>query len=497
MKETLMKQILAEAPLLKQCLVENGSKTLKQYCCEMAEKGRNVTLEMEASEDVKGAVFDYLLPLVGEELARKTASQVYEQKLLLTANHHEAEFCVQALQGNMLYAYVLEKMGYEEGMIPIFSNTTVNMSNENFPRGMLVYRTNTQMERFPVFPFRERNTLVSEAAGFTEEMVNQTQKTVERYILNGTLEEKTGQMIKGILKEIYLEKSILENSRYAIQAFHINRQLGKYIYRDKKKEFLYIELEEITKRLLYKDLNRKEGLTKKILFCKPYRENFTIQLNGKTGCWDGENKRGTWMFWGIDTKKRRFSMEWKQQEDKEVLVGTDMEGNVYSYDYTKENVILLLEQRKLLPGLFLSFFELYFLRSYAMAGGCFQSLYLKDMCEGICSALKNIGGHEREIEILKKKESYYLSGPMFLLGYQQVSGVEGKEERAYPLGTVELMEQQGISWQDFCEKLNITVEQAHMIGIYNFYPDLILKKQQNENWYQELSREFAKTKVIE
>ena len=486
-----MKQILAEAPLLEQCLIESGTLSLKDYCCQMAKKARDVTMELAPSEDVREAVSDYLVPLVGNELAKKAAVQVYEQKLLLTANHHEAEFCVQSLQGNMLYAYVLDKMGYEEGIVPIFSNTTVNMSNENFPRGMLLYKTNTQMERLPVFPFRERNSLVAEAAGFTEEMVNQTKKTVERYILNGTLEEKTGLIIKEILTKIYLEKSILKNPRYAIQAFHINRKLGNCIYRDRKKEFLYIELEEITKRLLYRDLKGEEGLTEKILFCKPYQENLTAQLDGKTGCWDTQRKKGTWMFWGIDSRKRRFSMMLKQQDKKEFLEGVDMEGNVYSYEYTKKNILLLLEQRKLLPGLFLSFFELYFLRSYTMAGGCFQSLYLKDMCEGLCYTLETIGGHNREIEILRQKKCHYLSGPMFLLEYQNVINEGKKEKRAYPLGMVELMEQEGISWQDFCGKLDITMEQAHIIGIYNFYPDLLPKSKQSENWYQELSLEFA------
>ena len=495
MKTAFMKQILEEAPLLEQCLKESGTLSLREYCCQLAEKASDVTAEIEPSEDVKEAVCDYLLPLVGKELAEKTARQVLEQKLLLTANHHEAEFCVQALQGNMLYAYILEKMGYEEGIVPVFSNTTVNMSNENFPRGMLVYRTHTQMERLPVFPFRERNSLVAEAAGYTQEMVYQTQKTVKRLVVNGTLEQLTGQAIQGILEGIYLDKSVLENERYAIQAFHINRKLGRYIYADRKKEFLYIELEEITKRLLYKDLKKTESLTQKILFSKTYRESLTQQLNGKTGCWDRERNKGTWMFWGVDVKKRRFSLFLEEKGDKEILVGSDMEGNSYSYEYSKENILELLKKRKLLPGLFLSFFELYFLRSYTMAGGCFQSLYLKDMCEGICGMLESVGGYEEKIEILRQKKCHYLSGPMFLLGYQKLLDGDYKEELAYPLGTVELMEQKGIRWQDFCDKLSMTMEQAHIIGIYNFYLDLIPKKMQSENWYRKLSLEFAKDRV--
>lgn len=488
-----MKQILAEAPLLEHCLMENRTLSLREYCCQLAEKGRCVTKGIERSEDVREAVFDYLLPLVGTELAKKTATQVYEQKLILTANHHEAEFCVQSVQGNMLYAYVLEKMGYKEGIIPIFSNTTVNMSNENYPRGMLIYRTRKQIERLPVFPFRERNSLVSEATGFTKEMVQQTQNTVKRLVVNGTLEKVTGDNIQDILENVYLDKSILENERYAIQAFHINRKLGSYIYNDRKDDFLYIELEEITKRLLYKDLEKTESLTEKILFCKPYRTFLTQQLNGKTGCWDSKSKRGTWMFWAVDQKKRRVSMTLEEKNGKEILMGTDMEGKLYSYEYTKEKIVDLLKQRKLLPGLFLSFFELYFLRSYTMAGGCFQSIYLQDMCQGICTMLKNVGGYEKEIEILKQKQCHYLSGPMFWLEYQKVPGVDNKE-MAYPVGIIELAEQNGLGWQEFCDKLSISVEQAHVIGIYNFYPDLIPKKIQSENWYRKLSLEFAESK---
>ena len=175
-------------------------------------------------------------------------------------------------------------------------------------------------------------------------------------------------------------------------------------------------------------------------------------------------------------------MRLEREKDNWYLTGTDMEGELLRYRYTKENILMLLEQGALLPGLFATFLELYFLRSHALAGGCFQSLYLRDMCIGLCKALERQGGYRQEIEKLQDRMCVYLSGPMFLTA--------GKSA-CYPLGTVELLERGGISEAAIEKGLQITLEQSHKIGIYNFYPDLVPGNQKMENWWNLLSKELA------
>ena len=169
MIETLWKQVKDHAPLLRQCTQLYGTLTLHRYCERIAQISKQAYQKqgIYPSEEISEAVRDCLVPLLGEKLAEAAAGQVSRQPLLLTANHHEAEFCVQSVQGNLLYAHVLELCGSGGGIVPVFANTTVNMANRNFPRGMLAYRTEKGALRIPVFPFQERNTLVAAADSFT------------------------------------------------------------------------------------------------------------------------------------------------------------------------------------------------------------------------------------------------------------------------------------------------------------------------------------------
>ncbi len=491
MKQELMEDILKEAPLLRETIEKYGDMTLDEYCAYLAKEGQDVTWEIMETEDVADAVRDYLTPLVGGKLAKNVGNQVIKQKLLLTANHHEVEFCVQALHGNLLYDAVLQKMGFIKGIVPVFSNTTVNMSNENFPRGIQVYHTNTQMERFPVFPFRQRNSLVAVAEGLKKEYLQQTKKNVLRNKVNKTLGPKMEQTIVKLIEEVYEDEKILSQSHYAKQAVLANQKIGKKLYQGTEKEFLYIELEDVTKRLLIKDLSKENSLVYKLLFDERYKQRLTDLLQGKTGCWDTKQGKGTWFFWGIDKKKRRVSMVPEIRGNQTWIQGKDMEGNSYAYEYEKENILRLLEEGQIIPGLFVSFLELFFLRSFTMAGGCFQSLYLEDMKKGICKTLESIGGYDKEIEILKKKKCFYLSGPMFLMGYQEK---EKKKKQVFPMGTLEILEQGGIREEQLRASMELTMRQAHEIGIYNFYIDLIPKSKLKEAWYQKLSEEFSNSR---
>lgn len=484
MKEELLQQVLKEAPVLAECLAKEGGNSLAVYCEKLAavSEEKEEGLACYPTEDVGEAVKEYLLASVGERLAKQVGEQLKKQRLILTANHHEAEFCVQSVQGNFLYSYILEQMGCPD-LIPVFSNTTVNMSNENYPRGLLVYHTAAGLLKLPVFPFKERNTLVAAADGFTEKMAERTLAETKRYEKNGTLSEETAAVIKKLLQECYLNERILKEKTYARQALQINRSLAKKMYQDEKKELLYIEMEAISARLLKWDLTRgTHPLLRNLLFQKSMTEKLIAALDGKNGCWESGTRRGTFLFWGVDERKRRFSLSLRREGTASCLWGLDMEKREYRYDYDEESILSALDKKQLVPGLFLTFFALYLTRDFVPAGGCFQSVYLREMCQGLIRVLETEKGYDREIHMLRKKRSVYLSGPMFLTA--------GTAD-TYPMGTVEILERGGIAGGELSGFLELSVKKAHEIGLFNFYPDLIPVSRRKENWWKKLSEEIG------
>lgn len=484
MKEELLKQVLGKAPVLAECIAEDGQKSLRLYCEKLLSinEAKGEALECYPTEAVGEAVKKHLLSSVGEELAEAVGEQLKKQRLILTANHHGAEFFVQSVQGNLLYSYILERMGYHD-LIPVFSNTTVNMSNGNFPRGLLVYHTGSGVLKLPVFPFKERNALVAAADGFTEKMIERTLAETERCQKNGALADETTAVIKSILQECYLDEKVLKEEKYARQVLRINRLLAKKMYRDKKKELLYIEMEAIASQLFQWDLaDKNTPLLRELLFQEKMTERLILALDRKTGCWESGTQKGTFLFWGVDGRKRRFSLALKKEGTVRYLWGLDMEKREYRYAYNEESILLALNEKRLVPGLFLTFFELYLTRDFVPAGGCFQSIYLREMCQGLIKVLETEKGYDREVCMLRKKKSVYLSGPMFW-----VSGAE----KVYPVGTVEILEHGGIDKEKLPALLELSVIKAHEIGLFNFYPDLIPAGCRKENWWQKLSEEIG------
>lgn len=484
MKEELLRQVLKEAPVLAECIAKDGQSSLRSYCEKMVSinRAKEDALECYPTEAVGEAVKKYLLVLVGEELAELTGEQVKKQRLILTANHHGAEFFAQSVQGNILYSYILERMGYPH-IVPVFANTTVNMSNENFPRGLLVYHTNSGLLKLPVFPFKERNTLVAAADGFTREMAERTLAETVRCQKNGSLAEETAAVIQNILRKCYLDELILGEEKYARQVLHINRRLFQKMYQDEKKELLYIEMEAISSQLFQWDLaNKSNPLLKNLLFKEEMTETLIMELNQKTGCWESGTQRGTFLFWGVDERKRRFSLSLRKEGARSYLWGMDMEKQEYRYAYDEESILDALDKKLLVPGLFLTFFELYLTRDFVPAGGCFQSVYLREMCRGLIRVLEKEKGYDRELHMLRRKESVYLSGPVFL-----TAGAEA----AYPMGTVEIIEHGGLTMKELPALLELSVIRAHEIGLFHFYPDLIPATRRKENWWQKLSEEIG------
>lgn len=474
-------QIFESTPLLKSVIEQHKNETLKTFVQGIS--GKRVS-DIEDSEDIKRAVIEYLEPLFSREFAVKAAEVADRQRCILTANHHEVEFCVQSVQGNMLYEYWLHKNGEREGIIPIFSNTTVNMSNTNFPRGMIIYnKVNGGMPlKIPIFPFKYRNSMIAAADSFDEKMVKTAIGTVEKEMRAGRLSGKTGDVACEILREVYLADSVLEQEKYSLQIVKANRILSERYMEDGKSRYVYIELEAIASKLIEKDLNRDDSMLSFILWNEDVRLMLFKKLDGKTGCWD-EAGHGTFLFWGVDERRRRFSLKLSNVSGKWMWTGQDMNGGKHQFPFTKEGILENMSNGNIVPCLFLTFFEIGFVRDYTLIGGCFQKTYLNDMLCGLIRTLQYSKGWEREIEILQKKESYYLSGPMFL--------VRGKTDGTYPAGSVELWEKP-LKRQEFLQLMETDMSRAHEIGMFNFYIDLIPKKQQSEDEWRQIAKAIGK-----
>ena len=190
-------------------------------------------------------------------------------------------------------------------------------------------------------------------------------------------------------------------------------------------------METLTARLLEKDLQTEAALTCQLLFRQELRASLLQALDGVSGCWTGD-AGGTHLFWGLDRRAVLFPLRLHEEAGKAVLTGRTM-GETVTIPFTPQALTDGLRDGTLLPGLFLCFLELHFLRDFTVFGGFYQPTYLGEMRRGLVQALRETGGYETEAAIIEAKYNAMTLGLIYLL--------RSREGGSFPVSTVELLEE--------------------------------------------------------
>lgn len=456
--------IFKYSPYLKELQELYGEYSLKEYLSCL----RHVPAEeIEPSSDVLTAVYRYAKKFCTDETASEAVHILERTRLLFTADHHGIEYFAQSVQGNFLYEMWLEMQMGQVRVVPVFSGGTVNLGSVNYPRGITLYSRG--IYHLPVHPYRQRTEMVGMASPFTMEMVERARLSANLDNRRGRLSEKELETINLCL-DVYNRKEVLELDAYGAQAVRVNQYLSEMLHKNKC-FFLYIELEEIVRELLIKDLSKEKGITEGILFSPSLCKKIIRELNGISGCWfcregTGSIERGTHFFWGTDkNSKKRYPLylteNWK-------LCGKHPAGQRIEWGWDKETCISLLKNKEITPGIFLDFLELIFLRDFTPAGGCFQGEYLTQIKMGLDKCLNDSEYGKMCGLIRNKKCRQYLSGPIIF--------TENREEKKLPMGMCELLGRRDQIEEMRREGLKLSFNEAQENGKEIFYQDIVPKK---------------------
>ena len=108
-------------------------------------------------------------------------------------------------------------------------------------------------------------------------------------------------------------------------------------------------------------------------------------------------------------------------------------GETVTIPFTPQALTDGLRDGTLLPGLFLCFLELHFLRDFTVFGGFYQPTYLGEMRRGLVQVLRKTDGYETEAAIIEAKRNAMTLGLIYLL--------RSREGGSFPVSTVELLEE--------------------------------------------------------
>ena len=436
-------------PAVENLIAQEGGTTVLDYLKKMRHRPLP---DIMPSKDLLEETESYFTPFFGNEIARKAALAIERSRCISTSNHHHPAFEFMTVQETILYDMWLRMQGEGTSVTPFFAASNVNISNTVYPRGMLIYDCSLPQGyfRLPIYHWKLTRQCVATLEGITPEMVTRVKDRIGKEMLQGTFDHRMGDTLNSLCNDILLSNEVLKYDTLRNQTTVINAMLSERYFKDDTAMYLWMPLETLATRLLFRDLRHEDGILYNILFCSELRSHLLQNLDGVSGCWT-EDAGGTHFFWGLDSRHILFPFRLTEKNGEVFLNGRNSLEEEVNIPFTKEAILEELERLTLLPGLFLCFLEIHFLRDFTVFGGYFQPTYLKQMANGLVRSLRMLKMFEEEASIIESKTNYMTLGLTYL--FRENS--RGK----YPVSTAELLEKP-TSFEELKCLMDITIEDS-------------------------------------
>jgi hypothetical protein len=490
-----------KSPSFEKAIKAYGNNTIKDFILKLKAKQ---STERDQTQGLNKIIYDYVSPLLGQEVGLQTIDAINTQKISLTANHHGVDYFAQSAQGTMLFAIMLREQNSNQRAIPVMACANISLNNLTYPRGILIYgvtknKINDIPYKLPLFPDKFKTKTVCNMPPITEEYIKNALKNLRNLFKSNIISISSYQTILDLLENEYLNDFVLAQKSYSDQAVILNFKLWKKIFKGNLSDInvVYLSLEDIAAKLIENDLYKGDSLLNIILFDSEVRERLISGLYQSKACWDSsiltcdgdflrEKKYGgTHFFWGVGKNKKRFSLFLKDNKKNSIsLVGcNDQSEDLVTIPLDKNILAEKLRAKEIIPSLFLSYLVLSFARGITCVGGYYQSEYLPAMKRKVIEALQDRECYEHYASSISKIcASKYLSGMQTIMTMTDESSI-------VPAGPIEIMASGGICDTDVDKILNINILDAHKASMIDTVTDLKVNKSENTNWKEIISKE--------
>lgn len=436
-------------PAAAELLARHGDKTLRAYLGQLRHRP---SPDILPSGDLLAAVEDYFTSFFGAETARECAEVLRRSRCMTTANHHHPAFEFMTVQDTILCDQWLRLQGETGEVVPVVACANLSLTSTLYPRGMVVYDCTLPEGRLrlPLYSWKLRRPCVAAIGGIVPEMVDNVLKRLPQEVRQGSITARMGDTLERFCREVLLSEEVQRYDTLREQTTVINDMISQRYFTDRRPRYIWMPMETITARLLARDLRREGGILHQMLFREGLRTALLRELDGVAGCWEG-NTGGTHFFWGLDSRGIRFPLRLWEEAGKTVLAGCSSLGEDVRVPFTPRALAEGMREQTLLPGMFLCFLEMHFLRDFTVFGGYYQPTYLAQMRRGMVQAMRELGGFDEEAAVIEAKRSDMTLGLIYLLRSHGAG--------LFPVSTAELMERP-VSTAEIEERLEMPVSEA-------------------------------------
>ena len=436
-------------PAAAELLARHGDKTLRAYLGQLRHRP---SPDILPSEDLLAAIQDYFTPFFGAKTAKECAAILRRSRCMTTANHHHPAFEYMTVQDTILCDQWLRLQGEQGAVVPVMACANLNLTSTLYPRGMVVYDCTLPEGRLrlPLYSWKLKRPCVAAIGGITPEMVDNVLKRLPQETRQGSIMPEMAAALERCCREVLLSEQVQRYDTLRQQTTAINAMLSQRYFTDRCPQYLWMPMETITAKLLAKDLRSDGTLLHQMLFSMRLRATLLRELDGVAGCWTGDTG-GTHFFWGLDSRNILFPLRLREEAGETVLAGQNSLGEDVTVSFTPQALTEGLLAQTLLPGIFLCFLEIHFLRDFTVFGGYYQPTYLAQMRRGMVQAMRELGGFDEEAAVIEAKRSDMTLGLIYLLRSHGAG--------LFPVSTAELMDRP-VSTAEIEERLEMPVSEA-------------------------------------
>ena len=467
--EELLKFCCERSRTMRESL-ENGEMALADFIhlqADKVRKNRDIKPLLDP-EDFYRRTEEFALERLGSDKAREVGAAV-RLGAMMTADHHGGIYCAQTFQADLIYAEILKELGNETALVPVMSGGQVELDSSTYARGICLHLTGRQMERFPFFSSRPAARTAYAAPAVGEEMV----KRFYGMVKESGLSENDKAGLSELVKEVYECDEVKGSSAFEDQVTRAGAVLSKKLFGEDGPVLAYLEAERLNAPILAKEISEKRTPLSRLFSDE---RAFGLMKNIKQS--DGAPVTDI-LFKALDKKGRKINLS--LNEDR-MLRGRDWEGNDIAFPADPEKLTELILNQSLIPGFFLIACSCFFERGITWFGGVFQTEYLPEWQQMFADLLSGLE-MKSEAETVRKYDcSGYVCGPMFAL--------YGTDDFANVAGPVEFMIRKTGTGRLREMMENISLRDAHLIGISEMFTDLTRPDERPEGWYEKIGREL-------
>ena len=398
---------------------------------------------------------------------------VLDTGLIATADHLGGFYSPQSFQGDIMYAMTMKDRGKRLKYLPFFSFGMVSVQNSAYPKGMMIFQGQKEPARLSMIPRKYNNSMVCSLDACTPAMV----EAMRKRICAADIPEELKSLSLQVTDRIYGSEKFLSQERYGEQLVRIGYELTKDISPDLP-GFIFIENEELFADIIINEINDSRSLLYHILNCPQLTEEYMTHRSGNS--W---KTFGQVLFMGIDEKGRNFtlslgedgSFSGRDWEGQEVLIG-------------REKLADRLKKKKIIPTVYLMAVVSALERGFTWCGGTFQAVYLPRLQHRTVKMLRNAAGKGAACgdylmhmaDLMEKLNcERYTSGPVFAL-------TEGDESSLCNASLMEFLQRKP-GEKELEKMMSVSLEDAHIMGMYEYYSDMVPNAEKIPDWYEILT----------